>query len=1731
MTAVFTWTQAAAGTYTWTCPAGVTAVKVECWAGGGGGGGNARCGGGGGEYAAEAALAVSAGVGYTVVVGAAGAGAAGAGATAGGNSTFATTSVVAHGGGGGGASGAPGTAGTGSTNTIHFNGGLGGDTNGGSGAGGGGGGSSAGTAGAGNAGGTSAGGASGTAGVAVTGGGPGGAGGNGTAGTGGSSPVSGPGGGGGGGGDHAGTGYAGANGWAGKVVITAVMASPAVFTAADAAWAFTAPLAVTSVTAECWGGGAGGFQTGVAGGAGGGGGEYAAEPALAVTPQGVYPFTVGAGGASDASGTSSVLAGDSVTVTAHPGLVSASDTAGGAGGTGSANSTHHDGGAGGRDGTTGGGGGGGSGGTAAAGNTGTAGTTTTGGGGAVAVTGGGPGGAGGNAGAAGSKPASGPGGGGGGAGYTSTTNGAGYDGQVRITFTPAAATVSGGLALRHLAMAGATVAGLVQQVPGSSVNDYGLAAAPVTSTAGNWLVVFAGWNLHPNYTSGPVPSVTVADSAGNAWVHLGTSGAGGYGSRSAVWACPNAMALGTASQSGWVSVALSAFASSLAWLVVEVQGMPLTAVPDVAVTDFINVVTTTTLKTFTKTTTWRCPANVTAVKAESWGPGGDGGAGIIGLGGAGGGGGEYAAEPAAVTTPGASYVITVPRSSGSSTVIPLDAVTVAAHSGGSSPSPGTPGAGGTGSANTAHFNGGAGGAGGSATGGGSGGSSASVPGPGIAGQAGTAAAPGAATPGLAAFTGSGGAGGARSPASHLPAKAGYPGGAPGGAGGGGGALNFGGPAFSNPGNGARGLARLTYTPSVSPVALVLTAAATVAGTGFYVLAAGNASVTVPSGPAGWTPLTPVTAGSGAAGVAIFPYWLPSAAAGTITASATTSTGASVSGVMATVAQNPPVPSQPNLAFPPLRVEAAFGAIPGDPSQPPPDWTDITSRVIAGSGQRWVGAVYGRAYELTTPEAGSTTIAVNNQDSALTPSNQESPYFPDVVSGVPVRVMAWWNGRWHHVAYDWAERWPQDWPDLPQWGISRMTGTDAVSVTAGVTLPSAVAGDILADNPYAYLICNEQYATTTQGLTVSAVAADAGGLIAVNQARGNQRPGIYVDALSIGPVVTGQALNLAGDSGTGFGITGITFPVPASPPATGAGIAYGDPGLPAMNSVNGLTVEFWAVITAIPPTGVTFFQGIGAPSIFHPAVPLLIWTNPGNHVTVSAADGTSFAGPVFVPSAAAQHIAVTLSGAASSILSIYYNGTLAATFGLTSAQVKSPLTAFTAAACQYGFATVPNPQNFTMGHVAVYDYELAASRIAAHYVTGSTGQSGSAATARFAQILAWGNLGVPRAGPATADGITMGAAYSLGGATAADGMNTVANSDSALIAAMPSGALTFLPRLSLFNITPKWALGDNAAAALNANADLNGGSVSPWSGYQCTVVLSQAQVHVLPNSLLITPAGGYAFCSVTGSSVPVVLSGSYTALAWVFSPGGYQQVNVGFDWLDASRGYLSTNVVTVPAPAGVWVLVTSPQQAPSAGAAYGSVHVGMTGTPSVTDLLYVSQPWMTAGNEIPFTAGQGFDWDNTYLKNVNSATQVTGPSQGITVTTRAPVSQASYFTRAGSPVQTIAANQLDTYDLSTWQNFKYQQSQIRVRGLTVDAAANPLAFDAVMSIRPGDVVTVSRRPVGGSPVTGVYMVQKVSHEIGPGVWKAAYEMSPYSPENSILQLDAAGYDVLAGGALP
>lgn len=738
----------------------------------------------------------------------------------------------------------------------------------------------------------------------------------------------------------------------------------------------------------------------------------------------------------------------------------------------------------------------------------------------------------------------------------------------------------------------ATVPVVAQTVTGNATDsDYGFSSVEITTTDGNGLLVLAGWSVAA-VTSAPMPRVDVSDSEGNYWVHLGTSAATCTGSRSSIWLCTNAMALGTADRPGWVSVCTSAYVTALAYTVVELSGMPSLVAEDITVTSFSNAAS----------------------------------------------------------------------------------------------------------------------------------------------------------------------------------------------------------------------------------ALTLSGTSTEAGTAFAILhAASNAGLA--SGPAGWTSLGFASAFPRVGDDNVtFPFWLPAIPASTPVTAAWSITGGNVplSGVLVSVGSSPVAPVPPNASFPLSKVEIGFGYQPGDPSQPPPTWTDITAYAIAKGSDTWAQWSYGRQYELSTPEAGSLTLGIDNHLGYFTPGNSASPFYPNVTLETPVRYSAFWSGRWYHVAYGYVERWPQEWPDLPQWGLSKMVATDAISIMAATDMPSALQGELLLDAPEAFIPCSEQYLTFFNGLNssgslTSAAPADAQGLPAANLSRTNQVSGFYTNG-SGASLDTGQALNLVGDSGTVVGTSNAT-----STQTRGPGMVYVDPSMPGPSSTTGCSLEFWAIKN--DNSQVTLLSAYGPPSPYNLGNFAVEVIGSGPHFIIVLGDSGIFASAPFTLSADAQHIVVTITPTTDpsfpAEMSLYVNASL-----LTVAPMLARDTTTWGAAilgcARYQQGNAPLVANYIAGDLAVYDHPLPASRITAHYQTGISGQQGATLCQRTAQVLTWGYLGLPRGGPVTfgtsAGDVFQGPAYGIANAPATDGINTALAGDGGMVAAMPSGALTVLPRWWLYDIPPAVTFGDTVTPA-------------------------------------------------------------------------------------------------------------------------------------------------------------------------------------------------------------------------------------------------------------------------------------------------------------------------------
>jgi hypothetical protein len=585
--------------------------------------------------------------------------------------------------------------------------------------------------------------------------------------------------------------------------------------------------------------------------------------------------------------------------------------------------------------------------------------------------------------------------------------------------------------------------------------------------------------------------------------------------------------------------------------------------------------------------------------------------------------------------------------------------------------------------------------------------------------------------------------------------------------------------------------------------------------GFAVLASGNNTdaIAIPGAP--WSPLGTVVvndpAGAGGpADLTLTPVY-GSIPAGPVSVTYTSSGAQPMAVELAGILQTPPALVYRNPNRPILSIEAAVGGSPGDPTGMPV-WTDITSRAIQTETDVALDTSRGRAYELTQPDNGQTTIWFDNHDGGLSPTNTGGPYFPSVLLQTAVRVTATWNDHVYPIAYGRVDKWPQQWPD-PQWGMSPMQMSDHIGVLANLTLYSSYQSEVILDQPYAYWTLSEQYGEA-DGLPFSNLAeTDAKALIGVD-GQSNQSGAVT-------PLSTGLTLDLQGDTGSGIGISGLTS---SAPPFWSAGAMQIDPSLPQIGA-SGITVEFWASVGTSSFNYLTPLLTLaGQPSNypngagqirFQAAAGLTAGIVPVPYLQTTMGD---FLGGAFtdtggnIPADDNPHHHVFTISYSSPHFTIqhYLDGDLERT--ITTSGVVNSQDVFQLIVGPAIIApTSVIPYNYTMAHVAIYAKTLTPQRIQSHYQSGIFGFSGDSVAERFTRIMAWGESGLPKAADSGSPTPLMGAADTIQGQDNVSALYDVTTSEGGMIYADAQGNVWYQSRVYVYDRPAKWVFGDNPAA--------------------------------------------------------------------------------------------------------------------------------------------------------------------------------------------------------------------------------------------------------------------------------------------------------------------------------
>ena len=239
----------------------------------------------------------------------------------------------------------------------------------------------------------------------------------------------------------------------------------------------------------------------------------------------------------------------------------------------------------------------------------------------------------------------------------------------------------------------------------------------------------------------------------------------------------------------------------------------------------------------------------------------------------------------------------------------------------------------------------------------------------------------------------------------------------------------------------------------------------------------------------------------------------------------TASSSNLSGFMLAVyvAAASPIPAGHNPNWPYLFFEAAFGSGFNTPNSEL-TWTDISNRLWS------YDETSGVQYQLGQLQSTNLELELDNFDAALSSLNTASPYYPNVKSGTPIRIRAAMGtiagvtaNRWYVIQRN-AQQWPEE-IDPSYRRFSSATGTDVWAVLSS-TGPTPYRGEVYADSPYAWWPCDDQpgpggvipasLLNAAQGNDISLnITASPGGVTAgdtytttgVNATRANTNPSV------------------------------------------------------------------------------------------------------------------------------------------------------------------------------------------------------------------------------------------------------------------------------------------------------------------------------------------------------------------------------------------------------------------------------------------------------------------------------------------------------------------------------------------------------------------------------------------------------------------------------------------------
>jgi hypothetical protein len=937
-----------------------------------------------------------------------------------------------------------------------------------------------------------------------------------------------------------------------------------------------------------------------------------------------------------------------------------------------------------------------------------------------------------------------------------------------------------------------------------------------------------------------------------------------------------------------------------------------------------------------------------------------------------------------------------------------------------------------------------------------------------------------------------------------------------------------------------------YTGSGTSLGLSLSAPGPAA---FFIGAIGGTNVTSGQSflPSGWTALATQTQTNGVSDAAdniLTAACLPSSLSAQ-SVSAAAGSAEAMSGFLIAVLTSAPSPVPAGTQnWPHLIVEAGFGAGFNTPDSEV-TWTDISSRAWEFDEQT------GIQFELAELQSTNLTMIFDNYDGFLSPLNESSPWYPDVIPGTPLRLRAALASpggtavnRWYVIARN-ATQWAEEIDEVFRRFCS-VTGADLWAALSA-TPPTFYRSEILEDAPYSWWPCDDQPGTSGV-LPSTLLNAALGNTNTLNVELSNlggiaQTPqnleGYAADTLipPTMPVYTvgTQGGWMPGDpqgapSNVDTGNPQTATPGSAAWQASGQSgstgsngwyLACNDPGFPALSG--GITVEIWAQYQ---------FQGsaVGVSQISQPSpvqqqplcpltilelatdtapVALLQLDDDGALHTITYSGGTGTSHLVYNASdlRSGAWFMVTATFTQTSWAAYVNGGATATASGSASSMTSAWTWLFANADMGSGGGTdqgqVQHSGNVAIAHIAVYPYVLPGYRIMDHYWAAVTGFGQLPAPTATAvtwtpQVPTTGNQVITTYTP---DGSTNG------GYTASTGVAA-----SAVAVAAAPGGITSGPSA--------WVTG----TTVQRDSDSGTGFASLWTGWTAVAPLVYAYT--------ADKTGGETQAAVTCGS-GAAFSGGYGAGA---SGNGVCQVSGGdgssppaqpsaigdtvgqrIERLMRAGLCTSPNRCIDPAP----LLVQSPGATGGgvqAGAAIQAIQAsddGMLFVDNLNNLTYWQRPHLASQYSSPVwsigpTVSAGripywrtAEWITDPQRIWNAITvqplSPTGASLPLLVPQDEEAVNASQDQYGAQPLQVTSYLQsvAEMQSQANWLFATYGTPQRRAAGVKIDAAPYPQAWELFFGVNVGDVVTMEDWVIGGGGPVYTYRVTAIRRHLAFG----------------------------------